>query len=62
MNGTYDIIHAGALGDNAGSAIDRQPEEIRAYAHQRHIRQIAWLKAEGEPEIEALAHEQRDRG
>jgi ATP phosphoribosyltransferase regulatory subunit len=33
---------------------DRQPEEIRAYARQRRIQQIAWLKAEGAPEIETL--------
>jgi ATP phosphoribosyltransferase regulatory subunit len=36
---------------------DRQPEEIRTYARQRRIQQIAWLRDDGSAEIETL-----DRG
>jgi ATP phosphoribosyltransferase regulatory subunit len=33
---------------------DRSPEEIRAIARRRNIDRIAWISAEGLPEIEAL--------
>lgn len=41
---------------------DRQPEEIRTYARQRRIQQIAWLKDDGSAEIETLKREQGRAG
>ncbi|GAC1491841.1 MAG: ATP phosphoribosyltransferase regulatory subunit [Chamaesiphon sp.] len=32
----------------------REPEDIREYARSRYIRNIAWIKVEGTPEIETL--------
>jgi len=37
---------------------DRQSEEIRTYARQRRIQQIAWLKDDGSAEIETIKREQ----
>ena len=37
---------------------DRQPEEIRTYARQRRIQQIAWLTDDGLAEIETIKREQ----
>jgi ATP phosphoribosyltransferase regulatory subunit len=33
---------------------ERSPDEIRAYASQRQIKQIAWVQADGLPQIESL--------
>lgn len=33
---------------------DRAPEDIRTYARQRHIPQIAWVNAEGQAQVENL--------
>ncbi|PPS43867.1 ATP phosphoribosyltransferase regulatory subunit [Chroococcidiopsis sp. TS-821] len=38
---------------------DADPDTIREYARQRRIQQIAWIKPEGLPTIEAIAFAQR---